>query len=117
MPVDPAKLGMALGNLMSNAIRFSPPQSTVRWQVGTEGSDAVLTVQDAGPGIAAADQARIFEPLFRGSGQPEGHVRGSGVGLSIVQEIVAGHGGKVALLPAEQGACFRIQLPLGTSDV
>jgi len=117
MPVDPAKLGMALGNLMSNAIRFSPPQSTVRWQVGTEGSDAVLTVQDAGPGIAAADQARIFEPFFRGSVQPEGHVRGSGVGLSIVQEIVAGHGGKVALLPAEQGACFRIQLPLGTSDV
>lgn len=113
LAVDPVKLSMALGNLMSNAIRFSPPQSTVRWSVWSEGAEACVQVRDAGPGVAPADRERVFEPFYRGSVQPVDAPRGSGVGLSIVQEIAAGHGGRVELLPAEAGACFCLHLPLG----
>ncbi|HSI61267.1 MAG TPA: ATP-binding protein [Ideonella sp.] len=114
LPVDPDKLGLALGNLMSNAIRFSPLGATVRWSLRSVGAKAVLQISDAGPGVASADRARVFEPFYRGSHQPEGAVRGSGIGLSIVQEYVAAHGGRVNLLPDADGACFRIELPLGT---
>ncbi len=115
LPVDPVKLGMALSNLLSNAIRFSPSSSTIRWTLGRVGHEAQLCVQDEGPGIADPDRQRIFEPFFRGRLQPEGQPRGSGVGLSIVQEIVIGHGGRIELRPYEpgQGACFCIHLPLG----
>lgn len=113
LPVDPEKLGLALGNLMSNAIRFSPPGSTIRWSLRRANHQAVLQIADAGPGVAAADRDRVFEPFYRGSHQPEGAVRGSGIGLSIVQEYVAAHGGRVLLLPDADGACFKIELPLG----
>jgi len=114
LPVDPDKLGLALGNLMSNAIRFSPLGSTVRWSLRSAGHKALLQIADAGPGVAANDRDRVFEPFYRGSHQPEGAVRGSGIGLSIVQEYVAAHGGQVSLLPDADGACFRIELPLAT---
>lgn len=113
LPVDPDKLGLALGNLMSNAIRFSPVGGTIRWNLRNTGHQALLMITDAGPGIAPEDRGRVFEPFYRGSLQPEGALRGSGIGLSIVQEYVAAHGGQVSLLPDAHGACFRIELPLG----
>ncbi|MCV4754072.1 ATP-binding protein, partial [Escherichia coli] len=66
---------------------------------------------DEGPGVAPADRERVFEPFYRGERQPEGAARGTGVGLSIVQEYVAAHGGRVRLLPEGPGAHFRIELP------
>ena len=121
-PVDPDRLGMALGNLLSNAIRFSPAGERICWWVGVLGSaeerTIALQINDGGPGIAAADREHIFDPFYRGSTQPPLHStganppRGSGIGLAIVREQVTAHGGRVQLLADAGGASFSILLPL-----
>jgi two-component system, NtrC family, sensor histidine kinase GlrK len=58
----------------------------------------------------------VFEPFYRGERQPEGGLRGSGIGLSIVQECVVAHGGRIELLGDAQGAHFRIELPHAHRD-
>jgi two-component system sensor histidine kinase GlrK len=70
-----------------------------------------IDFDDEGLGISFDDRARIFEPFYRGERQPAQAVRGSGIGLSIVQEYIAAHGGRVQLLPDGPGAHFRIELP------
>jgi two-component system sensor histidine kinase GlrK len=109
--VDADKLGVALGNLLSNAIRFSPAGATIAWTVSHLPGRACIDVVDQGPGVAAADRARIFEPFYRGEYQPGDAPRGSGIGLSIVHEYVTAHGGQVDLLPDGPGAHFHIELP------
>lgn len=111
VPVDGQKLGMALANLLSNAIRFSTPGGVIRWRLGLGDNEVFVQVSDAGPGVAEGDRGRVFEPFFRGSRQPEGAIPGTGVGLSIVQEVVWAHGGRVRLLDEGPGATFRIELP------
>jgi two-component system, NtrC family, sensor histidine kinase GlrK len=109
--VDPAKLGTALANLLSNAIRFSERGGTIRFVVSGTPDTARIDIADAGPGIAEGDRDRVFEPFFRGERQPEHAVKGTGIGLSIVQEYIGAHGGRIALLPDGPGARFRIELP------
>lgn len=111
LAVDPDKLGAALGNLLSNAIRFSPPGGTIRLELAAEPDRVRIDVRDQGPGVAAADRARVFEPFYRGERQPEGAVRGTGIGLSIVQEYIAAHGGTVRLVTDSEAGHFRIELP------
>lgn len=111
LPVDPDKLGAAVANLLSNAIRFSPAGGTVRLQLASGESGVAIDVLDQGPGVAGADADRVFEPFYRGERQPEGAVRGTGIGLSIVQEYVAAHGGRVRLVSDSDGGHFRIELP------
>ena len=57
------------------------------------------------------DRARLFEPFYRGSGNVDSHVSGSGLGLSIAREYIDAHAGEVTLMPSEKGACFRVTLP------
>ena len=109
--VDRTKLGTAIANLLSNAIRFSARGGTIRIEVSSTPETTCIDVADAGPGIAEDDRERIFEPFYRGTRQPEHAVKGTGIGLSIVQEYIAAHGGRVALLPDGPGARFRIELP------
>ncbi len=109
--VDPERLGTAFANLLSNAIRFSPPGTTIRVQVGQRPGRASIDIADEGPGIATAERARVFEPFFRGELQPDDAVRGSGIGLSIVQEYIVAHGGQIELLADGPGAHFHIELP------
>ncbi|WP_213952987.1 HAMP domain-containing sensor histidine kinase [Variovorax sp. dw_954] len=109
--VDPVKLGTAIANLLSNAIRFSTRGGTITIAVSHEPGVARIDISDAGPGIAPADRDRVFEPFFRGERQPEHAVKGTGIGLSIVQEYIAAHGGNITLLPDGPGARFRIELP------
>ena len=109
--VDAAKIGTALANLLSNAIRFSPPRGRILLQLHQRGALVQIDVVDQGPGVADADRDRIFEPFFRGQRQPEGAVKGTGIGLSIVNEYIAAHGGKMTLLSGLPGAHFRIELP------
>lgn len=110
--VDPIKLGTAIANLLSNAIRFSSRDGTIDIEVSSTPDVARIDIGDAGPGIAPGDRDRVFEPFFRGERQPEHAVKGTGIGLSIVQEYIAAHGGRVSLLPDGPGARFRIELPL-----
>ncbi|WP_076999356.1 sensor histidine kinase KdpD [Variovorax sp. KK3] len=109
--VDPVKLGTALANLLSNAIRYSARGGTIAITVSSTVDRAAIEIQDAGPGIAEGDRDRVFEPFYRGERQPEHAVKGTGIGLSIVQEYIAAHGGRITLLPEGPGARFRIELP------
>lgn len=119
LALDEARFAMLWDNLLSNAIRFSPPGGLIRI-VGTrlqqEGRSWLqLDCIDQGPGVDPQDHARIFDPFFQGQRQPLDRAtdagRGSGVGLSIVRECVLLHGGRVRLLASAQGAHFRIELP------
>lgn len=122
--IDADKLGTAVGNLLSNAIRFTPIGGRIRFELGHASGQVVLDLFDDGPGVAASDADRVFEPFFRGEAQPEGAVRGTGIGLSIVREYIDAHGGRISLVPppapvpdgafvhaAPCGAHFRIELP------
>lgn len=111
LPVDREKMASAIGNLLSNAIRFSPHGGLVRLVLQSDAGRACLDVIDQGPGVAETDRDRVFEPFYRGERQPTDTVRGTGIGLSIVHEYIEAHGGRVQLLPARQGAHFRIELP------
>lgn len=114
--VDAEKLSTALANLLSNAIRYSPQRGRIVIALSLRGGHARLEVRDEGPGIAEADREHVFEPFYRGALQPEGVLRGSGIGLSIVQEVVAAHAATIELLPSDRGALFRIELPHATAS-
>jgi two-component system sensor histidine kinase GlrK len=111
LPVDCEKLGAAIANLLSNAIRFSPRGGKVLLQLSAPPDGVHIDIRDEGPGVAQADRDRVFEPFYRGERQPQDAVRGTGIGLSIVQEYVAAHGGRVGLLSDSGGGHFRIELP------
>jgi two-component system sensor histidine kinase GlrK len=109
--IDAAKIATVIDNLLSNAIRFSPQGSTIGIRIGEAPGWARIEIRDEGPGVAEGDRQRIFEPFYRGERQPDNAARGTGVGLSIVQEYIAAHGGRIALLPSSGGAHFIIELP------
>jgi len=109
---DREKLAVSIGNLLSNAISFSPEHGTVHLNVSRSGDKAFIDCIDQGPGVANADASRIFDPFFQGRRQPDTERGGSGVGLSIVREYVQAHGGHVALVTTGKGAHFRIELPI-----
>ncbi len=111
MEVDAEKIGTALANLISNAIRFSPHGGLLRIRLSQLADSVRIDIEDDGPGIEHADQKRVFEPFFRGERQPADAIRGSGIGLSIVHEYISAHGGRVELVPGRAGAHFRIELP------
>ncbi|MRW87577.1 HAMP domain-containing protein [Pseudoduganella sp. FT26W] len=109
--IDADKMAIAVGNLLSNALRFSPPQGLISFRLGELDGKLLLDCVDQGPGVAPDDAAHIFEPFYQGQRQPPGARRGNGIGLSIVQEYVAAHGGVLQLMPSARGAHFRIELP------
>lgn len=114
LPLDREKMGSAIGNLLSNAIRFAPAGSTVRLVIGRDDNLVRLDVIDEGPGVDEQDRPHVFEPFYRGRHQPEDAVRGTGIGLSIVQEYIHAHGGRIVLVPTERGAHFRIEIAHAT---
>jgi len=109
--MDADKLAAALANVLSNAVRFSPEGGTIAFRIGTNDTGMTIDCVDQGPGVAPEDEARIFEPFYQGSRQAVGARNGNGIGLSIVREYVAAHRGTVQLLPRQNGAHFRIELP------
>ena len=111
LPLDGPKIASALGNLLSNAIRFSPVGGRIDIALSHADGRVVLDIRDEGAGIAPEDRDRVFEPFYRGSRQPVDASKGSGIGLSIVQEYIQAHGGRMTLQPSERGAHFRIELP------
>lgn len=109
--IDTDKLKVALANILSNALRFSPEGGTIHFVLAEAPDGVVIDCLDEGPGVAADDAARIFEPFYQGARQQPGARRGSGIGLSIVREYVQAQRGTVQLLPSSTGAHFRITLP------
>lgn len=103
-----------MSNLVGNAIAHTPPGSPVRIGVGTHGGRAVLELSDQGPGMTAEQAARIFDRFYRAdTARGRTQTGGAGLGLSIVRSLVTAHHGRVEVHTApEQGATFRILLPL-----
>ncbi|MBW9253633.1 HAMP domain-containing sensor histidine kinase [Acidithiobacillus ferriphilus] len=100
-------------NLLSNGVKFSPQNATIRIYLQVQDEQAVLDVQDEGPGVAPAEREKIFDILYRGEASDAGKVEGSGLGLAIAREYVLSYGGSLELLDKETpGACFRLRLPL-----
>jgi signal transduction histidine kinase len=107
---DPARLRQLVMILIDNAIRHSPSGGRVLVRVRAEGPDAMLVVEDEGPGIRDEDLPRLFDRFYRAAGAPGG---GTGLGLAIAAWIAERHGGRVeAANRPEQGARFTVRLPL-----
>lgn len=97
-------------NLLSNAIKFSPDNGIIKITLAHDAKQATLDVEDQGPGVAAQDAQRIFEPFYRSSASR--HIAGVGLGLAIAREFLLAHRGEMKLVPSSTGAHFRVVLPL-----
>lgn len=108
---DEGRVGQAIDNLISNAIKFTPAGGAVTVASRVADGDALVEVADSGVGIPADEQDRLFERFFRASSGAD--VEGVGLGLSITQAIVEGHGGSITVRsePGE-GTTFTIRLPV-----
>jgi signal transduction histidine kinase len=125
---DQARLEQALGEVVENAIVFTPSGGQVTLTVESIANEgriwAAVTVQDTGPGIPPEEQEKVFERFFRGHLAESGHTPGVGLGLSIAQEIARAHGGRVTVdadwnkpssLPSpsgKAGSTFKLWLPV-----
>jgi signal transduction histidine kinase len=110
---DRSQLERALINLMSNAIKFTPPGGEVTVRLQLEGSSVVLAVEDTGMGVPHEEAHRLFERFFRSSTAQSAAVQGTGLGLTIVSSIAQAHGGSVDYRPRSGGgSVFSITLPL-----
>jgi signal transduction histidine kinase len=97
-------------NLLDNAVKYSPDSGRVWVQANVVDGEVEIRVRDEGAGIAEEDQAHIFERFFRG--RDAGTVAGTGLGLALVQRIVAAHGGTVAVKSrVGEGSTFTVRLP------
>ncbi|HZQ15860.1 MAG TPA: ATP-binding protein [Gaiellaceae bacterium] len=110
---DPERLAQLLGNLVSNAVKFTQPGGRVRARTFVEADRAVIEVEDTGIGIPAAELPRVFERFFRSSTATEQAIPGTGLGLVISKAIAEAHGGTITVRSqAGRGTCFRVELPL-----
>jgi two-component system sensor histidine kinase KdpD len=109
--VDPILIEQVLVNLLENAAKYSPAKApvTLRARIGTD--DAVLEVEDHGPGIAANEQEKVFDRFYRVT--QDGRTAGTGVGLAVCKGIVEAHSGRIWVSPAlGGGSTFAFSLPL-----
>lgn len=110
--VDPDRIGQIVGNLLSNALRYTPEGGTVTVGLRSEPEGPVLTVGDTGPGIDPEDLPRVFERLYVAQRYRPVRPEGSGLGLSIVKELTAALGGAVTVSSKlAAGTLIRVQLP------
>jgi two-component system, OmpR family, phosphate regulon sensor histidine kinase PhoR len=112
--LDAGLLEQAVINLVDNAIKYSPPDSTVRLGARAEGPNLLIEVRDQGMGIPARDLPRLFERFYRVDKARSKELGGTGLGLAIVRHIALAHGGGVSVESWEgEGSTFRLSLPLG----
>jgi signal transduction histidine kinase len=106
-----AGLRSLLLNLLDNALRYTPAQGTVAFDLTTESNSLVMQVTDSGPGIPPAERERVFDRFYR---IPGSAAQGSGLGLAIVKRVVEMHGGEIQVGtgPGGVGAKFIVRLPL-----
>ncbi len=107
---DPHWLHQVITNLLTNALKFTPPGGRVTISAGPSGAEAVLRVTDTGAGIPAGDLPRIFDRFFRGRQATQ--ISGSGIGLTVAAELVQAHGGRLtASSEPGQGTQMTLTLP------
>jgi two-component system sensor histidine kinase GlrK len=115
LTADRGKLRLILDNLLSNAIKYSPKGGAIYLSASADAEQLLLDVADTGPGIPHDERAHIFEAFYTGKAARGTSVKGTGIGLSVVLEFVAAHGGTVQIVDGQfPGAHFRITMPLQT---
>jgi signal transduction histidine kinase/CheY-like chemotaxis protein len=116
LQADPRRLKQILVNLLSNGVKFTPPDGRVSLAVApvTGGEALVFKVSDTGPGIAPEEQARLFQPFVQLDAGLSRQHEGTGLGLALVRHLADQHGGGVTLTSAPgQGSAFSVTLPVG----
>lgn len=112
---DAVRLHQVVTNLLSNAVKFTPRGGTVSIDVGWADDVAALTVSDTGPGIPPDDLPHVFDRFWRGSGA--GRSQGTGIGLSIVRNLVEAHDGTIRADSAGGGTRMTARFPLLPADL
>ena len=109
---DPTRLAQILGNLVANAIKFTPSGGTVIVSVTSTPEQVGIAIQDTGPGMSLEEQEKIFQPFFRGT-QGKRFPQGMGLGLSIARDLAEAHGGHLTVESIlDKGSRFTIWLPV-----
>ena len=112
LSADRARLAQVLDNLLSNALKFTPPRGEIEIRIAAGEGTASLEMSDTGMGISAEDQTHLFSSFFRSSSANAAAIPGTGLGLSISKGIVEAHGGEISVQSREgHGSMFRIVLP------
>lgn len=112
---DRETIRMMLGNLLSNAIKFSPQGGEIRLSLSLDKGTCVFQIEDQGEGISEQDRPFVFQEFYQGSSSGRSSVKGSGLGLALVNDTVTRHRGRINLLPSTErysGARIRLELPL-----
>lgn len=110
---DPARLLQVFNNLVSNAIKYTPPEGVVRISAELAESTLRISVKDSGIGISPEDQARIFDRFYRVRRPETESIEGTGLGLTIVKKLVEAHHGQIGLESyMGEGSTFYVSLPL-----
>lgn len=113
LALDGPKVRQVLNNLLGNAIKFSPPGSTITVRTETTANEFIIAVRDQGPGIRESERARLFKDFSRTSVKPTGGESSTGLGLSICRRIMQAHAGSIQVENAAGGGAeFRIHFPL-----
>jgi signal transduction histidine kinase len=112
LEMDPDRLAQALGNLLSNGIKYTSPGGAVDVSAGLQDRWLWIRVSDTGPGIAEEERARIFEPFYRGQ-TAHRFPQGMGLGLAIAHDVTTAHGGRLDVDSTPgHGSRFTLWLPL-----
>jgi K+-sensing histidine kinase KdpD len=110
--VDQKAISEAVYNLIENAVKYSPKDSTIEIEAKMVGDDLRISVEDEGTGINEADREKVFQKFYRGDKK----IKGFGMGLAIVRGIIEAHDGKIWIENGRTGAKFVIQLPVKTNE-
>ncbi|QIL71897.1 CHASE2 domain-containing protein [Diaphorobacter sp. HDW4B] len=114
---DRSMISRAIGNVMSNALKFSPQQSTVHCNLFTEGTDWVISIRDEGPGIPEEKRTSLFEPFRRLHEASHPGIQGIGLGLALVRTVIQRHGGHIDVVSESgNGTEFRLHVPSTMPD-
>lgn len=110
---DREALGLALWNLLDNAVKYSPDCPTVWVEVARERGRLAIRVRDQGMGIPVSEQKEIFKKFVRGAGSRTANIKGTGIGLTMAHHIIEAHDGEIRLESEPgKGSTFTVLLPL-----
>jgi signal transduction histidine kinase len=111
--IDKNAMKLVVNNLLDNAVKFSPENSEIKVVLEKQGEKLLLKIKDDGIGIPKNEQVSIFEKFYRGKDASQSSTTGTGLGLTIVKQIVEAHGGEVWVESEPgKGSLFMVSLPL-----